>query len=329
RFTTSDGTSLLSFPDNSSALAGALQGTTVRFTGAQATAANGGTAPRLFAPSTWQPGSSYSHLDDATYPAGNPNSLMTPSIGANEVIHSPGPVTLGIFADTGWNVSPTISVGGASVVEGKSGYRNLRFNVALSAPTNHTVTAHYATGNSTAVAPTDYTAVSGTVSIPAGSTTGSINVPVRGDNTVESTEKFAMVLSSPSGANLGRKSVSGSIIDDDFESGVQMSVGNAAIEEGTTGTRTLRVTVTLSATSTHATSASFATSDGTATAGVDYTATSGTVHIAAGSNRATISIPVSADTTTEANESIHITLSNPVGLVLRRFNGTGTINNDD
>ena len=50
-----------------------------------ATAANGGVAPKLYAPAIWQAGSSYSHLDEATYPAGNVNSLMTPAIGANEV----------------------------------------------------------------------------------------------------------------------------------------------------------------------------------------------------------------------------------------------------
>ena len=46
----------------------------MRFTGPQATAANGGIAPRLYAPNPWEPGSSYSHLDDDTFPAGNPNS---------------------------------------------------------------------------------------------------------------------------------------------------------------------------------------------------------------------------------------------------------------
>jgi len=48
-------------------------------------------------------------LDDgpARYPAGNPNSLMTPQIGAREAIHDPGPITRGIFEDIGWSVGPT------------------------------------------------------------------------------------------------------------------------------------------------------------------------------------------------------------------------------
>jgi hypothetical protein len=52
--------------------------------------------------STWQQGSSYSHLDEATYPAGNANSLMTPQLSSAEAIHSPGPITQALFKSIGW-----------------------------------------------------------------------------------------------------------------------------------------------------------------------------------------------------------------------------------
>ena len=58
--------------------------------------------PRLYAPSSWDGGSSIYHLNDNTYPAGNINSLMTHSIGRGQAIHDPGPFTMGIFADLGW-----------------------------------------------------------------------------------------------------------------------------------------------------------------------------------------------------------------------------------
>ena len=105
RFTTGNGSPIATL--SAGALPAAMQGADVRFTGAAATAANGGVAPKLYAPNPWQGGSSYSHLDEATYPAGNPNSLMTPAIGSNEVIHAPGPIALGIFADTGWTTNTT------------------------------------------------------------------------------------------------------------------------------------------------------------------------------------------------------------------------------
>ena len=62
----------------------------------------GGYKPRLYAPSTWDNGSSVYHLNDATYPRSNENSLMTHAIGKGEAIHNPGPITTGFMADIGW-----------------------------------------------------------------------------------------------------------------------------------------------------------------------------------------------------------------------------------
>ncbi|HEX6463614.1 MAG TPA: BACON domain-containing carbohydrate-binding protein, partial [Vicinamibacterales bacterium] len=67
-----------------------------------AIAANNHVPPTLFAPAAFQNGSSYSHLDENTYPPGDLNSLMTPAIGFAEVIHTPGPIVLGMFTDMGW-----------------------------------------------------------------------------------------------------------------------------------------------------------------------------------------------------------------------------------
>ena len=75
--------------------------------GSTGRAANGGLSARLYTPSTWSTGSSYSHLDDDTYPAGSPDSLMTHAIAQAEAIHDPGLVTLGLLGDSGW-----VSAGG-------------------------------------------------------------------------------------------------------------------------------------------------------------------------------------------------------------------------
>lgn len=61
-----------------------------------------GLLPRLYAPTTWDDGSSIYHLDDATYPTGDSNSLMTPFAGKGEAIHDPGSNSLGIMYDMGW-----------------------------------------------------------------------------------------------------------------------------------------------------------------------------------------------------------------------------------
>lgn len=58
--------------------------------------------PRLYAPSPFDDGSSVYHLNDATYPHGDENSLMTHAVGKGEAIHDPGPLTSGILEDIGW-----------------------------------------------------------------------------------------------------------------------------------------------------------------------------------------------------------------------------------
>lgn len=60
------------------------------------------TLPRLYAPATWDEGSSVYHVDDATYQAGDPNSLMTPFTGMGEAIHGPGPHALAMMYEMGW-----------------------------------------------------------------------------------------------------------------------------------------------------------------------------------------------------------------------------------
>jgi uncharacterized repeat protein (TIGR01451 family) len=100
-----NGVSLLNtstYPNPSAALASALTGHVggVFFDGTNADAANGGSRVQLYTPSTWQSGSSYSHLAEIFN--GTPNALMTYSLNDGESIHSPGPVTCGILQDMGW-----------------------------------------------------------------------------------------------------------------------------------------------------------------------------------------------------------------------------------
>ena len=58
--------------------------------------------PRIFAPSSYQIGSSISHLDEATY-RNTPHSLMKPSIAPGAIVHDPGDIALNILYDMGWS----------------------------------------------------------------------------------------------------------------------------------------------------------------------------------------------------------------------------------
>lgn len=86
----------------SAPLGGVLTGGSVYWGGAAGMASAGGVRPRLFAPTDWMPGSSYSHLDESTYPFEDANALMTYAIAPGEAVHSPGPIVIGMFNDMGW-----------------------------------------------------------------------------------------------------------------------------------------------------------------------------------------------------------------------------------
>ena len=92
------------YPNESIALGNGLTSDDVYFDGPAAVIANGSAPPQLYAPGSWESGSSYSHLDEYVYPAGDPNSLMTPRLSSAEAVHDPGQITLGIFSDMGWEV---------------------------------------------------------------------------------------------------------------------------------------------------------------------------------------------------------------------------------
>ena len=330
RFTSSNGQALDQIATPSVALGNALTSQAVQFSGPQTLGAGLGPA-QLFAPAGWQSGSSYSHLDETVYGAGNPNSLMTPAIGPNEVIHAPGPLTLGILADTGWTLSnqPTLSVASARIVEGNADLRSMRFNVSLSSPSATAVSFNYETRPGTASSPVDFAGRTGTGTLPAGTTSTTVNIAVKGDTTIEAMEKFQLHVFGQSNANLGASTASGYILDDDASSDPRFGIGNASIVEGNSGVRKVRLSITLSKKHTAAVSVQWATGTGTAVAGSDYSAANGTVSIAAGRTDAVVNIDILPDSTSETNDYFRVTLSNPVGAGIQRGVGVVTVNNDD
>jgi Secretion system C-terminal sorting domain len=98
------------FPNPSVDLGTQLRSNNIFFDGANAIIGNGGTNPKLYTPATWSQGSSYSHWDETTYPAGNINSLMTYAIGSAEAIHHIGYITRGLLKDIGWTIDQPLPV---------------------------------------------------------------------------------------------------------------------------------------------------------------------------------------------------------------------------
>ena len=124
------------------------------------------------------------------------------------------------------------------------------------------------------------------------------------------------------GEALGTRSVSFEVL-----APALLSVADARAEEGTDAT--LDFAVTLDRSSTGTVTVEYATSDGTATAGDDYTATSGTLTFAPGDREKTIAVPVLDDANDEGEETMTLRLSNASGANIVDGEATGTITNSD
>jgi len=226
----------------------------------------------------------------------------------------------------------TISPIATAVAEGNSGTTNVSLNVTLSPASSQVVTVNFATSDVTATAGQDYTATSGTLTFQHGETSKTITIPVRGDTQVEADETFSVTLSTPTGGAALTLSPFSQVTITNDDGAAQLSIADASVNEGNSGTTNLTFTVTLSA-PIGLVSVNFATADGTATAGSDYAAAYGTVTFQPGETSKTVSVPLSGDTAIEPDETFTVTLSNPSGpsggIAIGRATATGTILNDD
>jgi subtilisin family serine protease len=223
---------------------------------------------------------------------------------------------------------PALSINDVAVTEGNSGTTTATFTVSLSAPSAQTVTVDYATANGTASAASDYVAASGTLTFPPSSTTQSVSVTVNGDTTTEASETFFVNLAGAANATLADAQGVGTINDDDVAL-PSLSINDVSVTEFDSGTTGANFTVSLSAPSAQTVTVSYTTANGTATAGSDYVAASGTVTFAPYSILQFLPITVNGDTTVEANETFYVNLSVPTNATIGDAQGVGTINNDD
>jgi hypothetical protein len=99
--------------------------------------------------------------------------------------------------------------------------------------------------------------------------------------------------------------------------------------EGTGGTTQMAFTVGLSVPSTQAVTVNFATADGTARAGADYAARSGSLSFAPGETSKTVLVPIFADSAVELTETFSLRLSGATNAQVLRSTGVASILDDD
>lgn len=242
----------------------------------------------------------------------------------------------------------SITVSDVSVNEG-SGLATFVLTVAPAPEAGETVSVRIRTNNGSAIGTDNCPAAPGnashdyvalpltTVTWNPGETTKHVGVTICQDASVEGDEIFFLNLSEAgstcvapcvtSGATIGRFQGVATIIDD--EGAPALAVADRAFPEGLLGTTTFGFEVSLSAPTNRTVSARYTTRDGTALAGSDYQATSGTVTFPPGSVSQTVNVLVNGDGTPEADETFFLEIDEATNAQIGDPQGTGFIVNDD
>ncbi|MCY3618169.1 MAG: hypothetical protein OXG66_10880 [Acidimicrobiaceae bacterium] len=225
-----------------------------------------------------------------------------------------------------------LSVADAWVDEGGT----MSFEVSLNAASGKTVTVEYRTLEEGGTAESaDYTAATGTLTFIPGDTSKTFTVTTATDTDTED-ETFLVELSAPKSSDLTNPApamnaliVDGVAIGTILEGGLSLRIGDASGSEGSN----LPFTVTLSEQATQPVSVNYRTVERpagprAATAGSDYTATSGTLNFAVNEDSKTINVAIATDEEQETDETFLVELSDPVGASLADPSALGTIHGD-
>ena len=206
----------------------------------------------------------------------------------------------------------TLAVSSVGVLE--NGTTNLVYTFTRTGPTTNALTVNYSiTGTADA---TDYTGATPgtgkTITFAAGSATATLTIDPTADTTIEANETVALTLTTGTGYVIGTTAaVTGTITNDDFPT---LSINDITVVEGKDASAFL--TVSLSEPINQTVSVNYTITAINATAGSDYTTTSGTLTLAPNSTFVTISIPILNDDINESLEAFTVALSNPVNAKL-------------
>src|SRR6185295_10955702 len=190
---------------------------------------------------------------------------------------------------------PTLTAPDVSVVEGNAGTSIANVTVTVAGEFRDPIAVDYATADVSAIAGSDYAAVSGTLKFaPGGPLTQTVPITIIGDTVREGNEAFAFRFANPINVNVVAGQAKVTIVEDDP---LTISIADQSIAEGDAGTKNVALTVKLSDKDPNPVTVKYATANGTATAGSDYTAVSGTLTFDPGIVSQQIVVPIVGDTT--------------------------------
>jgi hypothetical protein len=223
-------------------------------------------------------------------------------------------------------MTAVFSVGNAAVLEGNAGSQRAAVVVSLSEPHGSRVTVDYRTVNGTATAGRDYNSVSGKLTFAKGELSKTIQIPVIGDRVPEVDKSFSVKLSDAKHAKIANRTAVVTILDDE----PRISITDVWTKEGNSSTTPFTFTVSLSAAYDQQVTVNYATTNGSASAGVDYTAASGQLVFAPGQTSQTISVGVNGNRLPGPDKSFSVSLSTQNNYaVISKGVGVGTIVDDE
>ena len=293
-------------------------------------------------------GATWTTATDATFASGATSVLVRTPIAndaldeADETFALTATRTAGTTANasavgtatiTDDDATPSLTINDVTVNETAG---TATFTVTLSAASGQSVSVNVATGNVSATAGADYTAVpTTTLTFAPGVTTQTITVPILDDGTYEGIETFNVLLSGAVNASIADGSGLGTINDNDLPA---LSVSSPTVGEGGFAV----FTVALSNPSTTAVTFNPTLASGTATVGTDTSAAleyfNGTawvavpvsgVVIAAGSTSVQVRVATTDDVAAEGNETFALTATVTAGSTSNASaSGTATITDD-
>ena len=252
-------------------------------------------------------------LDDNDYEGDETIIVTITSVGMGSTIAAQDAHTMTISDD---EAVPSLSLTPLDAAESNG---STQIQVITATASAYDITFNYSTTDGTAAAGTHYTSSSSSGTITAGSLSETISIPVIDDSNDNSDRTFTFNISSATLSNgtvatISESSDTATIIDDDLD----ISINDITVSENT-GTATLTVTVANGPSLSSYVDVDYTTANGTATAGSDFTATSGTVRITSSdagpiyftsSETNTITVTIADDSVYESSEYLDVTLSN-------------------
>lgn len=231
-----------------------------------------------------------------------------------------------IFSPATAKTPPNVAATDAAVVEGNSGTNFLVFNLTLSIPLGVPASVNYSISAGTATAGDDFIPVAGTVIFPPGVTNQNVGVPVLGDVVHEPDETMMLNLASPTNVLLAGSTVTGTILND--EALPSLVVPGATVTETDRFPTNATISIQLSGQSSWPVTFTVATTNGSATAGLDYVSTNKAMVFAPGQTNLTFQVAVLADTLVEANETVLFNLTSVSNATVASLSPLTILDND-